>query len=352
MSRRNTTCSSEYRQLQWFLPTADRISRSEAKGTLQAYQSRSNDGGATYSHLLEVILRLRQVCNHWSLCKNRVDKLMALLEQHKVVELTPENVKALQDMLQLRIESQETCAICLDTLGQPVITVCAHAFDRACIEQVIERQHKCPLCRAEIKDTSALVSPAAELGEDAGEISVDPDAPSSKVEALIKILTAQGQAQGTKTVVFSQWTSFLDIIEPCLKQSGIAFTRIDGRMSSGKRDSAMTTFSNDPDCTVLLASLNVCSVGLNLVAANQVILTDSWWAPAIEDQAVDRVYRLGQKRETTVWRLVMEGSIEDRVLEIQDTKRQLMMAAMRETGKKKKGEDTAARLVDLERLIR
>jgi SWI/SNF-related matrix-associated actin-dependent regulator of chromatin subfamily A3 len=319
---------------------------------LQNYQSKGKNGNATYSHILEVILRLRQVCNHWALCKNRVDKLMALLEEHKVIDLTPENVKALQDMLQLRIESQETCAICLDTLGQPVITACAHAFDRTCIEEVIERQHKCPLCRADIKDASALVSPASELGEDTGAVEVDSDAASSKVEALIQILTAKGQAAGTKTVLFSQWTSFLDIVEPHLKRSGISFTRIDGKMPSVKRDNSISVFSNDPDCKVLLASLNVCSVGLNLVAANQVILADSWWAPAIEDQAMDRVYRLGQTRETTVWRLVMEGSIEDRVLEIQETKRQLSMAALRETGKAKKREDTAARIADLEKLLR
>jgi len=319
---------------------------------LSAYQSREKQGTTTYSHLLEVILRLRQVCNHWALCKNRIDNLMVLLEEHKVVQLTPENVKALQEMLQLRIESQEVCSICLDVLEQPVITACAHAFDRACIEQVIERQHKCPLCRAEIKDTSTLVSPAADLGEDTGNVEADPDAPSSKIEALTKILTAQGQAPGTKTVVFSQWTSFLDIIEPHLRRNDIIFSRIDGKMPSVKRDNAIYTFSNSPDCKVLLASLNVCSVGLNLVAANQVILADSWWAPAIEDQAMDRVYRLGQKRETTVWRLVMEGSIEDRVLEVQETKRKLMMAAFRETGKKRKAEDRAARLADLEKLIR
>jgi SWI/SNF-related matrix-associated actin-dependent regulator of chromatin subfamily A3 len=318
---------------------------------LSNYQSKNKLGGATYSHILEVLLRLRQVCNHWALCKNRVDKLMAFLEEHKVLDLTPENVKALQDMLQLRIESQETCAICLDTLEQPVITACAHAFDRSCIEQVIERQHKCPLCRSDIKDTNNLVSPATELGEDAGGVEVDPDAPSSKIEALIKILSAKGQAAGTKTVVFSQWTSFLDIIEPHLKRHGIQFTRIDGKLPSNKRDQAITQFSNAPNCTVLLASLNVCSVGLNLVAANQVILSDSWWAPAIEDQAMDRVYRLGQTRETTVWRLVMEGSIEDRVLEIQETKRALSMTALSETGKKK-GESNAKRIADLEKLLR
>ena len=307
-------------------------------------------GNTTYSHLLEIILRLRQVCNHWVLCKNRIDKLTSLLEKHKVVPLTPENIKALQDMLQLSIESQETCPICLDVLEQPVITACAHAFDRGCIEQVIERQHKCPMCRAGIEDGSTLVSPATEMGESSDSAVGDPNDPSSKIEALIKILTAEGQAPETKTVVFSQWTSFLDLVEPHLKQNGIDFARIDGKMNSVKRDNSIHTFSTDPNCKVLLASLSVCSVGLNLAVANQVILADSWWAPAIEDQAVDRVYRLGQKREVNVWRLVMEGSIEDRVLGVQEDKRKLMLEAFRETAKKKV-DDRAGRLADLEQLL-
>ncbi|KAL4788063.1 SNF2 family N-terminal domain-containing protein [Aspergillus varians] len=324
--------------------------QSEAKGMLIDFKNKENKTSTTYSHLLEVILRLRQVCNHWALCKNRLDKLADILDKNKVVPLTPENIKALQDMLQIRIESQEACPICLDVLEHPVITACAHAFDRDCIEQVIDRQHKCPMCRAEIKDNSSLVAPAAEMGEDADDVHGDPDNPSSKIEGLVKILTAQGQARGTKTVVFSQWTSFLNLIEPHLQQAGIEFARIDGKMTSLARDNSTHRFSTDPNCKVLLASLSVCSVGLNLVAANQAILADSWWAPAIEDQAVDRVYRLGQTRETTVWRLVMEDSIEDRVLAIQEQKRKLMLAAFREKASKK-ADDRATRVADLEKLL-
>jgi SWI/SNF-related matrix-associated actin-dependent regulator of chromatin subfamily A3 len=92
-------------------------------------------------------------------------------------------------------------------------------------------------------------------------------------------------------------------------------------------------------------------VGLNLVAANQVVMADSWWAPAIEDQAVDRVHRLGQKRETKVFRLVVEGSVEERVLGIQEEKRKLMSLAFAEKeggGRKKKA---GAGVQDLMRLL-
>jgi SWI/SNF-related matrix-associated actin-dependent regulator of chromatin subfamily A3 len=115
----------------------------------------------------------------------------------------------------------------------------------------------------------------------------------------------------------------------------------------------LEALDNDASTTVMLASLAVCSVGLNLVAANQVIMADSWWAPAIEDQAVDRVHRLGQQRETKVFRLVVEDSVEERVLGIQDEKRKLMSLAFaeKENDKKKKKKSAGAGIQDLMRLL-
>lgn len=131
---------------------------------------------------------------------------MDQLEKQKVVELNPENLKALQDMLSLSIQSQEDCPICLDNLHNPVITPCAHAFGRECIERVIETQHKCPMCRADLKDNSILVQPANDFGDEGKDDSLDLDASSTKLEALIGILNAS-KGTGNKTVVFSQWVS-------------------------------------------------------------------------------------------------------------------------------------------------
>lgn len=137
-----------------------------------------------------------------------------------------------------------------------------------------------------------------------------------------------------------------------LDREGFKYCRLDGTMSAGLRDQALHALEDDPKCTVMLASLGVCSVGLNLVAANQVILSDSWWAPAIEDQAVDRVHRLGQKKKTSVFRLVMEGSIEERTLDIQAEKRKLMMMAFQEKSSKRGANNRSARLGDVEKLLR
>jgi hypothetical protein len=133
------------------------------------------------------------------MCSERVTNLMEQIQKQKVVELTPENLKALQDMLSLSIQSQEECAVCLDDLHNPVITPCAHVFGRECIERVIETQKKCPMCRAELKDNS----------------TIDLDASSTKLEALIEILKAS-KGTGNKTVVFSQWLCDLEDVSKCV----------------------------------------------------------------------------------------------------------------------------------------
>lgn len=262
--------------------------------------------------------------------------------------LNKENCKALQVLLQLCIDSRDECSICLEELNNPVITACKHIFCRECIERTIGLQHKCPMCRGQLADNQCLVEPAIEEKTMEDE-DIDIETKSSKTEALMSILTAGRRDPESKVVIFSQWTSFLNIIQHQLNEAGFKYTRIDGTMSAQVRDAAVTALESDPDTKILLASLSVCSVGLNLVAADTVILADSWWAPAIEDQAVDRVHRLGQTRPCKVWRLVMEDSIEERVLEIQVEKRKLVSKAFQE--KAKGGKEKTTRLGDIQKLL-
>ncbi|KAI0639627.1 SNF2 family N-terminal domain-containing protein [Trametes polyzona] len=127
----------------------------------------------------------------------------------------------------------------------------------------------------------------------------------------------------TKTVVFSQWTSMLDKIEDALEIANIRYDRLDGTMKRDERTRAMDALKNDPGCEVLLVSLKAGGVGLNLTAAQRVYLMDPYWNPAVENQAVDRIHRLGQTRPVTTVKLIIENSIEARLLEVQKKKTEL-----------------------------
>ena len=319
----------------------------EAKGVLEEYQRRSNKGQkGRFQNVLERLLRLRQTCNHWTLCRQRIADLLNLLADQDVVVLNDKNREILQQALQLVIESQEECPVCIDDLTAPVITHCKHTFCGGCIRKVIETQSKCPMCRTPLDETKLVEPPLESSGQDE---ELDTETQSSKTEALLKIVQATVRNPGSKIIIFSQWTSFLTIIERQIKDAGYTYTRIDGSMTTASRDAAIRALDHDDNTRIMLASLAVCSVGLNLVAADTVILSDSWWAPAIEDQAVDRVHRLGQTRPTTVWRLIMEDTVEERVLDIQAEKRKLVSKAFQEQGKDKKSKET--RMADISRLL-
>lgn len=143
---------------------------------------------------------------------------------------------------------------------------------------------------------------------------------SSKIEVLMEVLDTS-LAAGSKTIIFSQWTSFLDKIEVSLEKSGIAMARIDG--STSNRQQIVDRFQNDATLQVLLISLKAGGTGLNLTAADQVIIMDPWWNPFVEDQAADRAHRIGQTNPVLVQKVVAKGTVEEKILELQEAKRRL-----------------------------
>ena len=151
---------------------------------------------------------------------------------------------------------------------------------------------------------------------------------SSKVELLVDRLE-QAVADGHKALVFSQWTSLLDRVEPSLRSADIDWVRLDG--STRDRGGVVARFQSASGPPVMLISLRAGGTGLNLTAADHVFLLDPWWNPAVEDQAADRTHRIGQDRPVVVHRLVAAGTVEERILELQASKRALSEAALGES---------------------
>ncbi|HEY6033817.1 MAG TPA: DEAD/DEAH box helicase, partial [Kofleriaceae bacterium] len=152
---------------------------------------------------------------------------------------------------------------------------------------------------------------------------------SSKLERLMEAL-ADAVADGHRALVFSQWTSLLDLIEPHLEEANTAFVRLDG--STTDRAGVVNQFQAEDGPPVMLLSLKAGGTGLNLTAADHVFLVDPWWNPAVEDQAADRAHRIGQDKPVMVYRMVARDTVEERILELQAKKRGLADAALSEAG--------------------
>ena len=155
------------------------------------------------------------------------------------------------------------------------------------------------------------------------------DTDSSKLQALVDRVATLASG-GHRALVFSQWTSFLDLVEPALADAGITSCRLDG--STRDRHAVVERFQADDGPSVFLLSLKAGGTGLNLTAADYVFHLDPWWNPAVEDQAVDRAHRIGQTRPVLSVRLVAAGTVEERIVALQQAKRELARAAIGDEG--------------------
>jgi SNF2 family DNA or RNA helicase len=157
---------------------------------------------------------------------------------------------------------------------------------------------------------------------------VDPSrtrAQSGKIDTLLPALNEIIE-EGHKALVFSQFTSFLALVRAQLDSAGIAYEYLDGKTVD--REQRVTRFQEDPEVRVFLLSLKAGGHGLNLTAADYVFLLDPWWNPAVEAQAIDRAHRIGQTRHVIATRLVARETIEEKILELQASKRALADAIL------------------------
>ncbi|KAA0156988.1 hypothetical protein FNF31_05822 [Cafeteria roenbergensis] len=152
-----------------------------------------------------------------------------------------------------------------------------------------------------------------------------------------------------KVVVFSQFTSMLDVVQAGLRRRGTRFGRIDGSMTQPRRDAALASFRQRAGANVLLVSTKAGGQGLNVVEACVVFILDPWWNPATEQQAISRVHRIGQRRRVTVKRLLCSDTVEETLIELQRSKQQLADSALEAGATASSGKLT---LDDLRRFFR
>ncbi|PKS08894.1 hypothetical protein jhhlp_003507 [Lomentospora prolificans] len=295
--------------------------------------------------VFERLLRLRQMCDHWSLCKITAQKRVKS-ELEAVLSKKDPTESDLQEALRLLVELDWACGSCQSVMGldrRPVITRCHHAFCKSCLEETRKYSAKCPICKRNLGNRRPIELDLTRVSSNARGISDH----SSKTKAILSLVKNSLGKEGSKIIIFSQWTSFLDVVEAHLRKTGIPSTRIDGTMATDERDNAVKLLKGDKAVRVLLASLRVAGVGIDLTAANTVIMADTWWAPAVEEQAIDRVHRLGQKRPVHVFRLAMKNTIEEKILMIQDEKRKLAGTALQEGFKQLMSADDLKRMVEI-----
>jgi hypothetical protein len=186
------------------------------------------------------------------------------------------------------------------------------------VDRVGIKQSKIQILEALLRLRQAACHPGLIDAARAGE-------PSAKLDVLVpRVLEVV--TEGHKVLVFSQFTSFLALVRTRLDAEGVVYEYLDGRTRD--RQARVERFQTDPDCGVFLVSLKAGGVGLNLTAADYVFLLDPWWNPAVEAQAIDRTHRIGQTRSVFATRLIARDTVEERVVELQRSKRELADAIL------------------------
>uniref|UniRef100_A0A8C4ZMI7 Transcription termination factor 2 n=1 Tax=Gadus morhua TaxID=8049 RepID=A0A8C4ZMI7_GADMO len=241
--------------------------------------------GSSTIHILSLLLRLRQCCSHLSLLKKTLD----------ATELEGDGVV-------LSLEEQLN-ALSLST-GTP------SSSGPGSEDTVSLNGSRFPSC----------------LFEDPSK--------STKISALVSELKAIRKSDpDQKSVIVSQWTSMLKIVAVHLKTLGLKYAVIDGTVPPKNRMDLVEDFNTNPiGPQVMLVSLCAGGVGLNLIGGNHLFLIDMHWNPALEDQACDRIYRVGQRRDVTIHRFVCEGTVEDKIATLQEKKKELAQKVLSGTG--------------------
>ncbi|KAJ5639083.1 uncharacterized protein N7484_006945 [Penicillium longicatenatum] len=356
--------------------------------------------GKNYSHVLVLLLRLRQACDHPLLIQGFAENSTVVQGVDLVANAKLLDAQTVDRIKNNKDDDDGTCPICMDSVENSVIYIpCGHSLCSECFAKISDPATlahqdsasgmvKCQNCRGTVDPTKVTDAASFNKAHGAGAESPTPEesehsedtdseydsdtetdgsgkkrkkkslaelrtaaqrnkaekrkyfrrleknwTPSAKITKAIDILQAnEDRGSDEKTIIFSQFTTLLDLLEVPIARRGWGWVRFDGTMNVHDRNAAVATFTDKPDCKIMLVSLKAGNAGLNLVAASHVILFDPFWNPYVEDQAIDRAHRIGQTRDVFVHRLLIEGTVEDRIIELQEKKRELIEGALDEGG--------------------
>ncbi|KAI0550805.1 hypothetical protein F4679DRAFT_541482 [Xylaria curta] len=220
------------------------------------------------------------------------------------------------------------CCICDEPAEEAIRSKCKHDFCRQCAMSYLASQDEpdCPRChiplsidleQPSIEQDELLVKKSSIINR----IKMENWTSSSKIELLVHELhKLRSDNASHKSIIFSQFTTMLQLIEWRLRRAGITTVMLDGSMTPAQRQASIKHFMEKPEVECFLVSLKAGGVALNLTEASQVFIVDPWWNPAAEWQSADRCHRIGQTRPCTITRLCIEDSVESRMVLLQEKK--------------------------------
>ncbi|BAT92035.1 hypothetical protein LR48_Vigan05g172700 [Vigna angularis] len=293
-----------------------------------------------YASILELLLRLRQCCDHPFLVMSRGDT-QDFADLNKLakrflrgtynaldgeVKEAPSRAYVQEVVEELRKGEQGECPICLEAFEDAVLTPCAHRLCRECLLASLRNATSgvCPVCRKAVNRQDLITAPT----ENRFQVDIEKNwVESCKVTALLNELQNL-RSSGSKSIVFSQWTAFLDLLQIPFARNNISFVRLDGTLNLQQREKVIKQFSEDSTTLVLLMSLKAGGVGINLTAASNAFVMDPWWNPAVEEQAVMRIHRIGQTKKVAIKRFIVKGTVEERMEAVQARKQRMISGAL------------------------
>lgn len=341
-----------------------------------ASETRGKATGKMYHIVLKAMMVLRQICAHGKELLDKEDRerfrgltandaidIEELDDDHST---TAASRKAYEMLSLMKESSADTCARCsnyitLQSDDSPgpcdknamvaAILPCYDILCADCFVPIAPRldelagkpvQVSCSFCNSVIAPAYSVITTAGFEEYQASLLDNKKnrkqtkefglyEGPHTKTKALISHLldTAEDNKKSScqppiKSVIFSAWTSHLDLIEIALEENGLTgYTRLDGTMSLKQRNASIETFSTDDNVTILLVTIGAGGVGLNLTAGSMVYIMEPQYNPAAIAQAVDRVHRIGQTREVTTIQFIMNDSIEEKITELAKRKQKL-----------------------------